>query len=152
MVGRCSAAGKDPVDPAGPTDHDLHGPRGRLVGVLGGGVLPLKGVGVKDAPQGGVGLPGKQGIPARAVSPPRKNGEDPLHTELWESCRWMHVLVGTGTGDIAVHVQPVYGHSGRPADDAAFFGRVLEYAALVGNAPQIVAGNINDPLDTGGLR
>ena len=59
----------------------------------------------------------------------------------------MHVLVGTGTGDTAVHVQPVYGHSGHPSDNAAFFGRVLEYAARLGNAPQILAGNLNDPLD-----
>ena len=89
----------------------------------------------------------KQGILARAVRLPTKDGEDPLHTELWELCRWMHVLVGTGTGDTAVHVQLVYRHSGRPADNVAFFGRVLEYAARLGNAPQVLGGDINDPLD-----
>ena len=57
------------------------------------------------------------------------------------------MLVSAGSGDVTVHVQPVYGHSGRPAANAAFFGRVLEYAARHGNAPQLLGGDFNDPLD-----
>ena len=83
----------------------------------------------------------------RAVDLPWKKGDDPLHTEVWESCRWMHVLIGTSTGDTAVHVQPLYGHSGRPEENTVFFGRVLEYVARQGNAPQILGGNVDAPLD-----
>ena len=112
-----------------------------------GAPLPSRGGGTWDAPQGGVGLLVRHGVPARAVRPPRKREQDPLHTELWESRRWLHVLVGAGSGDVTVHVQPVYGHSGRPAANAAFFGSVLEYAARHGNAPQLLGGDFNDPLD-----
>ena len=90
--------------------------------------LPSRGGGIWDASQGGVGLLVRQGVPARAVRPPRKREQDPLHTELWESCRGLHVLVGAGSGDMAVHAQPVYGHLGRPAANTAFFSRVVEYA------------------------
>ena len=89
----------------------------------------------------------RQGVPARAVCPPRKREQDPLHPELWESCRWLHVLVGAGSMDVTVHVQPVYGHPGRPAANAAFFGSVPEYAARHGNAPQLLGGDFSDPLD-----
>ena len=59
----------------------------------------------------------------------------------------MHVLIGTGTGDIAVQVQPVYGHSRRPEENTAFFGRALEYEAQQGNGPQILGDDINAPVD-----
>ena len=97
--------------------------------------IQVGGGGVGMPPQGGVGLLARQGVPVRAVDLPRMRGEDPLHTELSEPYRWMHVLVGTGSDNTAVHVQPVYGHSGRSEESTAFFGRVVEYVAQQGNTP-----------------
>ena len=52
--------------------------------------------------------------------------------------------MGTSTGDTAVHLRPVCGHSGRQVDNEPFFGKVLEYVARLGSAPHVVGADIND--------
>ena len=89
----------------------------------------------------------RQGLPARQVMPPAKEGEDSLATALWHSTRWCHVLVGLGTGATVLYAQAAYGVSGQPALNRAFWQQALDYAARHGAAPQLIGGDFNFPLD-----
>ena len=89
----------------------------------------------------------QQGLTAQQVMPPAKEGEDSLATALLHSTRWCHVLVGLGMGATVLHAQAVYGVSGQPALNRAFWQQALDYAARHGAAPQLIGGDFNFPLD-----
>ena len=89
----------------------------------------------------------RQGIPAHVVDLPKKAEDNCPVTELRRSCRWMHVLVGTGTGASTLHGQAVYGHSWRSEENGAFLDRVLEYMARSENSPKALGGDINYCMD-----
>ena len=89
----------------------------------------------------------RQGLPARQVMLPAKEGQDSLATALWHSTRWCHVLVRLGTWATVLHAQAAYGVSGQPALNRAFWQQALDYAARHGAAPQLIAGDFNFRLD-----
>ena len=112
-----------------------------------GAPLESRGGGIWDCPPGGTAVLVRQGLPARQVMPPAKEGEDSLATALWHSTRWCHVLVGLGTAATVLHAQAAYGVSGQPALNRAFWQQALDYAARHGAAPQLIGGDFNFPLD-----
>eukprot|EP00973_Karenia_brevis_P066511 9246502-Karenia_brevis.AAC.1 len=71
---------------------------------------------------------------------------------LWESGRWVHVMVAVGSGRNIVHIMSVYGHSGASVDNLAMQNNehllraVFNVAAELGNVPVIIVGDLNiDP-------
>ena len=66
--------------------HGATGPRSRLA-VLLGAPLESRGGGIWDCPPGATAVLVRQGLPARQVMPPAKEGEESLVTALWHSTK-----------------------------------------------------------------
>lgn len=66
---------------------------------------------------------------------------------LWDSGRWLHVVLALGDGTTYLNVQVIYGIAGQVARNAQFLQLVVEYTSRFGNAPHVMAGDWNVPLD-----
>ena len=89
-----------------------HSVMARLAGEAGwhsffGAPLESPGGGIWDSPPGGTAVLVRQGLPARQVIPPAKEGEHSLATAPWHSTRWCRVLVGLGTGATVLQARRV---------------------------------------------
>ena len=87
----------------------------------------------------------RQGITARAADLPKMEHDGPLAHELRQFYRWLHVLVGYGSGSTCLHVQPLYGHSSHPVENGTLLTKALAYSARLGTSPQAIGG-FNFPL------
>ena len=112
-----------------------------------GAPLESRGGGIWDRRRAGTTVLVRQGLPARRVIPPAKEGEDSLATALGHSTRWCQVTVGLGTGATVLHAQAAYGVSGQLAPNQALWQQALDYAARHGAVPQLIGGDFNFPLD-----
>eukprot|EP00973_Karenia_brevis_P081265 11267179-Karenia_brevis.AAC.1 len=103
-----------------------------------------------NATHGGVGIVVRSGIPAQPAPL-----DTPRRQALWNTGRWLHVMVGTGNGRQVLHVMTVYGHTGSSSNAPSMsqnedlLNEVLTVAAELGNVPVIVLGDINiDPSES----
>eukprot|EP00660_Eupelagonema_oceanica_P019609 gene19609-biopygen7999 len=95
-----------------------------------------------NAKQGGVGVLVRRGIPAR-LGPV----DTVVRRQLWATGRWVHAIVGYGSGGQALHVFSVYGYadSSMREENEALLHKVFEAAAELGNVPVLITGDVNVP-------
>lgn len=96
-----------------------------------------------NAVHGGVAILVQKTTPSQLVVP-----KGDLAKGLWESGRWCHATIATGTGRNFLHLISVYGFAHDPTNSSnrlndALLAQVFEEAASLGEVPVVIAGDFN---------
>eukprot|EP00973_Karenia_brevis_P090336 12402088-Karenia_brevis.AAC.1 len=101
-----------------------------------------------NAAHGGVGILVKKGLLARHVPT-----DTALRQWLWETGRWVHIVVALGQGKDMLHIIAIYGYTRAQSCPQAkksneeFLKRAFEATAELGNVPVVILGDFNTELD-----